>query len=1391
MPAPCSYRRPMMETLEPRVLLAGAWSSETVVYDQMTAADGTLVGCASVAIDKAGVAHLGYVDQYDDPVAGLQTRVRYAYWTGTAWDRQTVDVAGGASATLALDGSGRPRMAYVTTGGEVRYASWNGSSWDVQAVATLASGPVDLALANSGDPRIAYVTAAGQLKFASWKSPSWTVSTVDSGVTGGLSLAMDAHDKPRLSYVAGQSLKYATLKGSTWTGQVVDAGAAGFGGGFNALAIVSGVPHIAYDGPGGHTLVYASLSGSTWTQQTVDAPGATADEGTVAQVSLVIDGSGNPHVAYLAGSGAAATATKHAAWSGTAWQTEVLDANLPSLADAGPSLALAGATSLQAAYFAPDQGHVALRYGRLALTPANTPLISVFGNGQPILDGSHAASTLNGTDFGSVVQGSAPPQQTFTVTNPGTADLKPGTLTLPAGFSLVEPLAGTIAPGGSDTFTVELGTLTPGTFSGDVSFATNVAGMNPFNFRVSAVVTRAPNQPPSFVKGPDVVLPEDSPAQVVAGWATAISPGPVFESTQTVAFQVANDNNPLFAVQPAIAPNGTLTFTPAPNANGVALVTVTLKDSGGTRNGGVDTSPPQTFTITLSAVNDLPVVQGQTANVALGGSVPLALVASDVETAAAALVYNISMSPSHGTLMPTGTGLYRYDAAPGFAGLDRFTFTVTDTGDPAGTHASPGDLTSLPATVYLLVGTASHLVSGKTFKFLDGNNTWVTVLLYGPGTADVLFAHAAPCDAALIFLTGTSAASALTVTTPAGYATALGGLYAAGPMGRLSAKSTQLRGDATVEGTLGSLTLDDVTGATILIGGTWAAKTAATLKFDRVADARLISGMPIASLAAGEWLDTGPTPSEIRAPRIGTLTIGGALAGPAGDFAANLTLSGLGATGYLKSLGTAGIRGSVGVHTWDITGKVGTVKIGGTVGAAGQPWVLRNAASVASLTLGDVACANVTASADIGTLRATRWLEGAVQAAWLGSLSVPGVRATRTAPAIPGDFGAGLTLSGVGLPAFRKTLGTATVKGTVAGSTWNLTGLVGTVTLSGTVGALAAPWQVTGAATIAALTLGDVTDADVAIGGALGAVKAIRWLDGSIQAPRVASIATTGLATAKPPVAGDFAADVTLSGAGVTGTAKTLGSASIAGSVGANIWDLNGPVGTLVIKGTVGTLAQPWQLIHAATLRGLTLGDVTSALVSIAGDCGAVKAKRWQDGSIQAAKVTSITTTGAAGTKTIQAIRGDFGADVTLTNALAKPALATLAVAGWLDGSTINSAGRLATLAVGGMRSSTIIAGDLAGTPATQMALASLTVKGIAGETDLVLGSSISAWNLGTVTLRDVNMSNGSTAFGVKGRTLASYTRYVGKTVAKKLSNVVGPRALPVDGDTDFSVTLV
>ena len=86
----------------------------------------------------------------------------------------------------------------------------------------------------------------------------------------------------------------------------------------------------------------------------------------------------------------------------------------------------------------------------------------------------------------------------------------------------------------------------------------------------------------------------------------SISKGPANESTQVLTFGVTNNNNALFSVQPAIDATGNLTYTLAANANGLATVTVILKDDGGVANGGADTSGPQTFTITVNAVNDAP-----------------------------------------------------------------------------------------------------------------------------------------------------------------------------------------------------------------------------------------------------------------------------------------------------------------------------------------------------------------------------------------------------------------------------------------------------------------------------------------------------------------------------------------------------------------------------------------------------------------------------------------------------------------------------------------------------------------------------------------------------------------------------------------------------------------
>jgi hypothetical protein len=120
------------------------------------------------------------------------------------------------------------------------------------------------------------------------------------------------------------------------------------------------------------------------------------------------------------------------------------------------------------------------------------------------------------------------------------------------------------------------------------------------------IIINAVNDAPTFAKGADQAVLEDAAAQTVVGWATGMSAGPADESAQTLNFLVSNNNPALFAVQPAIAADGTLTYTPAANANGSATVTVRLHDNGGTGNGGVDTSAPQTFTIALNPINDVP-----------------------------------------------------------------------------------------------------------------------------------------------------------------------------------------------------------------------------------------------------------------------------------------------------------------------------------------------------------------------------------------------------------------------------------------------------------------------------------------------------------------------------------------------------------------------------------------------------------------------------------------------------------------------------------------------------------------------------------------------------------------------------------------------------------------
>ncbi len=132
---------------------------------------------------------------------------------------------------------------------------------------------------------------------------------------------------------------------------------------------------------------------------------------------------------------------------------------------------------------------------------------------------------------------------------------------------------------------------------------------------VVSVTVLLVNVAPSFTRGPDQSVPENSDGQTVAGWATTIDPGAPSEAGQSVSFLVESDNPSLFAVQPHIDTNGTLTYVPAAGVSGTTKVTVRAKDNGGSFYGGRDTSAPTTFTITVTPANRPPIAAGDVVSV--------------------------------------------------------------------------------------------------------------------------------------------------------------------------------------------------------------------------------------------------------------------------------------------------------------------------------------------------------------------------------------------------------------------------------------------------------------------------------------------------------------------------------------------------------------------------------------------------------------------------------------------------------------------------------------------------------------------------------------------------------------------------------------------------------
>ncbi len=205
-------------------------------------------------------------------------------------------------------------------------------------------------------------------------------------------------------------------------------------------------------------------------------------------------------------------------------------------------------------------------------------------------------------------------------------------------------------------------------FNGNASFTFRAstsgvdAGLGGGEVTASITVT-AVNDAPGFTKGADQSIQMNFGPSSVSGWATGITDGDA-EVTQTLTFLVTNDNPALFTTQPAISANGTLTYTPAPFQTGTATVTVRLQDNGSTAHGGVDTSPAQTFTLTVSDTSTTLLVTNTSGSYEDPGSLPYVILHALDESGSRRITFDPSLDGQTITLgsgIIFGTGIYISD----------------------------------------------------------------------------------------------------------------------------------------------------------------------------------------------------------------------------------------------------------------------------------------------------------------------------------------------------------------------------------------------------------------------------------------------------------------------------------------------------------------------------------------------------------------------------------------------------------------------------------------------------------------------------------------------------------------------------------------------------------
>ena len=300
-------------------LAEGQTSLDPASAMSIASVDGRGVGLyTSIDLDPFNKPAISYYDANNGDL-------KYARWTGSAWDVSIVDSSGdvGRYTSLAIDSSGYAQISYYdATLGDLKHARWDGIKWVLRKVDG-TGGDVgqysSIALDTSKNAHISYYDfSLGDLKYARWNGSTWNIRGVDSAGDVGMysSIVLTKNNIPYISYYdqTNTRLKFAYLEGGVFKHNVV----AILVGRYTSIALVNDSPRISFYNAGLGELRYATPTSTGW--QVSPAIDRAADVGSY--VSMQLDPAQRPHISYYDD---LLDDLWYAKWNGSAWENWKID----------------------------------------------------------------------------------------------------------------------------------------------------------------------------------------------------------------------------------------------------------------------------------------------------------------------------------------------------------------------------------------------------------------------------------------------------------------------------------------------------------------------------------------------------------------------------------------------------------------------------------------------------------------------------------------------------------------------------------------------------------------------------------------------------------------------------------------------------------------------------------------------------------------------------------------------------------------------------------------------------------------------------------------------------------------------------------------------------------